>query len=110
MNELPNPFVSVVPTADEAAASSRLCQPGDGGVAANRFMLSDGAPSRSLHSGESGPSLDQSPSENRNIDELIDWDALFDATLPLEPPLFLRNAPPLEAYDLVSLLGVLAGH
>jgi hypothetical protein len=79
----------------------------------NPFMLSDGDFAGSLPSGESDPSvmLDCAPSENlRNIDELLDWDALFDATLPPEPPLFLRDAPPLKAYDLVSMLGVLAGH
>jgi hypothetical protein len=81
MTKLPNPFISADLSADEAAASLHFGRPDDGDAAADR-----------------------------NIDDLIDWDALFDATLPPEPPLFLRNAPPLKAYDLVSMLGVLAGH
>jgi hypothetical protein len=43
MNELPNPFISAGPTADEAAASLRFRRPGDDDVAANRFVLDESA-------------------------------------------------------------------
>lgn len=48
----------------------------------------------------------------RNVDELLDWDAMFDRILPPAPPKFLRDPSPeyLAAADMIPMLAVLAGH
>lgn len=46
------------------------------------------------------------PVVQRNIEELLDWDALYDAILPPEPPAFLRKPRPAFLRALFELGGM----